>query len=141
MRTHEAAAGAVALMTAASTADDECARLATRLAFTPVNDRVLVAFCLIEACWSWAPPTATSSHPVLGPTLAGLRAGDVETVRSALIAAMTRKEAGSYAALLVQLACAAVHLIPDLDDRLQARGLAIAAEPAAAERRRVGNGQ
>lgn len=141
MRTHEAEAAAVALMSAANTADDECPRLATRLAFTPVDDRVLVAFCLIEACWSWAPSSATSSHPVLGPTLQGLRVGDVETVRSALIAAMTGKGAGTYAAILVQLAHAVVHLVPDIDVRLKVRGLAVATDPAGAARRQAGDGQ
>lgn len=140
MRTHEAEATAVALMTAARTADDECPRLATRLAFTPAHDRALIAFCLVEACWSWAPSSATMSHPVLGPALAGLRAGDAETVRSGLIGAMTGKGAGSYAALLVQLAHAAVHLVPDIDVRLAARGLAIAVDPKAATNRPAGNG-
>lgn len=140
MRTHEAEAAAVALMTAASTTDDECPRLATRLAFTPADDRVLIAFCLVEACWSWAPATATMSHPVLGPALAALCVDDAESVRSGLVAAMTGKGAGSYAALLVQLAYAAVHLVPDIDSRLAARGLAIAVDPWAAANRTAGNG-
>ena len=53
---------------------------------------------------------------------------------------MTGKTAGSYAALLVQLAYAAVHLVPDISDRLPARGVAIAVDPDAAARRPAGNG-
>ena len=141
MRTHEAEAAAVALMTAASTADDECPRLATRLAFTPADDRVLIAFCLVEACWSWAPRTALSDHPVLGPALFSLRADDALAVRSALVSAMTGRTPGSYAALLVQLAYAAVHVVPDISDRLRARGLAVATDPDAASIRPAGNGR
>ena len=140
LRISEAEATAVAMITAANACDDACALLATRLAFTPGDDRVLVAFCLAEACWSWAPRTAVSDHPVLGPTLLALRAGEAEAVRSGLVAAMTGKTPVSYAALLVQLAHAAVHLIPDIDVRLAARGLAIAVDPTAAENRPAGNG-
>ena len=136
----QAERAAVALMTAASVHDDTCAVLATRTAFAHVDDRVLVAFCLVEACWSWAPRSASSDHPVLGPTLLALRAGEAEAVRSELVAAMTGKTPVSYAALLVQLAHAAVHLIPDIDVRLAARGLAIAVDPTAAENRPAGNG-
>ncbi|GAA5117278.1 hypothetical protein GCM10023339_27780 [Alloalcanivorax gelatiniphagus] len=138
MRTSEAEATAVALMTAAYVQDDICALLATRLAFAPVDDRVLVSFCLVEACWSWAPPTTTSDHPVLGPTLRALHSGDHETVRSALVRAMTGKTAGSCAALLVQLAYATVRLVPDIDDRLKSRGLAVATDPEAAANRPAG---
>ncbi len=140
MEIQQAEAAAVALMTAANAHDDTCAVLATRTAFAHVDDRVLIAFCLIEACWSWAPRSAFSDHPVLGPTLLSLRAGDARAVRSALVSAMTGKTAGSYAALLVQLAYAAVHLVPDISDRLRARGVAIAVDPDAAARRPAGNG-
>ncbi len=137
----QAERAAVALMTAASVHDDTCAVLATRTAFAHVDDRVLVAFCLVEACWSWAPRSASSDHPVLGPTLLSLRAGDAGTVRSALVSAMTGKPPGSYAALVVQLAYAAVHLVPDISDRLQARGVAIEVDPYAAARRQAGDGR
>lgn len=140
MEIQQAETAAVTLMTAASVHDDTCAVLATRTAFAHVDDRVLVAFCLVEACWSWAPRTALSDHPVLCPTLLSLRDGDAEAVRSALVSAMTGKSPGSYAALLVQLAYAAVHLVPDISDRLRGRGLAIAVDPKAAENRPAGNG-
>jgi hypothetical protein len=137
---HQAEAAAIALMTAASAHDDSCAVLATRTAFAHVSDRVLVAFCLVEACWSWAPRTASSDHPVLGPMLLWLRAGDAPAVRSMLVSAMTGKATGSYAALLVQLAHATVRLVPDIDDRLQSRGLAIATDPEGAANRPAGSG-
>lgn len=139
MEIQQAEATAVALMTAAYAHDDACALLATRLAFARVDGRVLVSFCLVEACWSWAPPTTTSDHPVLAPTLRALRSGDDEAVRSTLIRAMTGKTAGSYAALLVQLAYATVRLVPDIDDRLKSRGLAVAADPEAAANRPAGS--
>lgn len=141
MKTSEAEAAAIALLTAARTRDDACARLAAELAFSAADDRVLISFCFVEACWSWAPWMATSEHPVLGPTLAALRAGDDGAVRSSLVAAMTGKAAGSYAALLVQLAHATVLLVPDIDARLAARGLAVAADPAAAGDRWAGDGR
>ena len=128
-------------MTAAHADDDACALLATRLAFAPVDDRVLVAFCLVEACWSWAPRTALSDHPVLGPALFSLRADDALAVRSALVSAMTGRTPGSYAALLVQLAYAAVHLVPDISEQLRARGLAVATDRDAASIRPAGNGR
>lgn len=140
MEIHQAETAAVALMTAANVHDDTCAVLATRTAFAHVDDRVLVTFCLVEACWSWAPRTALSDHPVLGPALLALRAGDAGTVRSVLVSAMTDKPPGSYAALLVQLAYAAVHLVPDISDRLRGRGLAIAVDPKAAASRPAGTG-
>jgi hypothetical protein len=135
----QAEAVAVALMTAASAHDDSCAVLATRTAFAHLSDRVLVAFCLVEACWSWAPRAALSDHPVLGPTLLSLRAGDSQAVRSMLASAMTGKTAGSYAALLVQLAHVTVRLVPDIDDRLQSRGLAVATDPEGAANRPAGS--
>jgi hypothetical protein len=141
MKTSEAEAAAVALMTAARTRNDACALLAARLAFSTADDRVLISFCLVEACWSWAPWVATSEHPVLGPTLEALRAGDDGVVRSSLVAAMTGKTAGSYAALLVQLAHATVLLVPDIDARLRTRGLALAANPAATGDRWAGDGR
>ena len=52
---------------------------------------------------------------------------------------MTGKSAGSYAALLVQLAYATVRLVPDIDDRLKSRGLAIASDPEAAANRPAGS--
>jgi hypothetical protein len=136
----QAEAAAIALMTAANAHDDSCAVLATRTALAHVGGRVLVAFCLVEACWSWAPRTASSDHPVLGPTLLSLRAGDAPAARSVLVSAMTGKTAGSYAALLVQLAHATVRLVPDIDDRLKSRGLAVAADPEAAANRPAGSG-
>lgn len=141
LKASEAEAAAIALLTAARARDDACPRLATELAFTAADNRVLVSFCLVEACWSWAPWVATSEHPVLGPTLGALRAGDDGVVRSSLVAAMTGKTAGSYAALLVQLAHATVLLVPDIDARLRTRGLAVAADPAAAGDRWAGDGR
>lgn len=141
LRISEAEATAVAMITAANACDDACALLATRLAFAPVDERVLISFCIVEVSWSWAPRTATSDHPVLGPTLRLLRCGNAGAVRSALVCAMTGKSPGSYAALLVQLAYAAVHLVPDIADRLRARGLAIAADPEAAANWPAGNGK
>lgn len=141
MKTSEAESAAVALLTAARARDDACPRLATELAFEAADDRVLISFCLVEACWSWAPSTATSEHPVLGPTLEALRAGDDGVVRSLLVAAMTGKTAGSYAALLVQLAHATVLLVPDIDARLRTRGLALATDPDAARDRWAGDGR
>ncbi|MDT0186824.1 MULTISPECIES: hypothetical protein [Actinomycetes] len=140
MEIQQADTVAVALMTAASVHDDTCAVLATRMAFAHVDDRVLVAFCLVEACWSWAPPTALSDHPVLGPALLSLRASDARAVRSALVSAMSGKTPGTYAALLVQLAYGAVHLVPDISERLRARGLTIAVDPDDAATRLAGNG-
>lgn len=141
MTTSDAEMNAVALMTSAAADDDACAALAALLALTDIDERVLVSFCLIEACWSWAPRTAASTHPVLGPVLEALRAGDDHAVRSILIAAMTGKTSGSYAALLVQLAYAAVNVVPDIGDRLTARGLRIAADPASAAQRPAGGGR
>jgi hypothetical protein len=141
VKIQQAEAAAVALMTAASAREDTCAVLATRTAFAHADDRVLVAFCLVEACWSWAPRTAMSDHPVLGQTLLSLRAGDSPAVRSALVSAMTGRTPGNYAALLVQLAYATVCLVPDIDERLKARGLAVAADPGGAEQRPAGDGR
>lgn len=139
--TTSAELNAVALMTSAAADDDACARLATQLALAEVDERVLISFCLIEACWSWSARTTTSSHPVLGPVLSALHAGDDDVVRSTLVGAMTGKAPGSYAALLVQLAYEALRVVPDIGHRLQARGLTVAADPAAAARRPAGNGR
>ena len=135
----ETEATAVALMTAAYAHDDACALFATRRAFAPVDDRVLVSFCLVEVCWSWAPPTTTNDHPVLWPTFRALHTGDREAVRSALVRAITGKTFGSYAALLVQLAhrhCAPRpgHRRPAEVSRPRRRCRPGAREPASGER-------
>lgn len=133
-----AQADAVALMSAATVDADDCSVLAADLALGDVDHRVLVAFCLIEACWSWAPPAATSTHPVHGPALAALCAGDEARVRELLVRAMTGKPPGSYGALLVQLAYLAVDLVPDLTGHLRRRGLSTAADAGGARTRVVG---
>lgn len=135
----DAQAVAVALVTAAKDGADECAQLATEVAFGgDVNERVLVAFCLLEAAWAWASPDAGSEHPVHQPALQALRAGDRERVRALLVNAMSGKGAGSYAALLVQFAYLVVRMVDDLDVRLARHGLLVAADPAGAWQRPAG---
>ena len=135
----DAQAVAVALITSAKDGADECAQLATEVGLdSDVNERVLVAFCLLEAAWSWSSPAAGSEHPVHGPALDALRCGDRERVRALLVGAMSGKGPGSYAALLVQFAYLVVRMADDLDVRLARHGLRVAADPGEAWQRPAG---
>jgi hypothetical protein len=130
---------AIILLTAAAGDDDTCATEAAAVATDTVDARVLVGFSILECALSWSPGAADEpAHPIFGPALRSLRAGEAGRVRELLVEAFTGRDAGAYATLLVQFSYLARELVPNLTARLQQRGVLLATDPDAAANRPAG---
>jgi hypothetical protein len=131
---------AIVMLTAAAGDDDACAIEAADVATRPVDRRVLVGFSILECALAWAPAVPVpAGHPIFEPALRSLRAGHADRVRVLLLDALTGRDAGAYAALLVQFAYLTRDVVPDLSDRLRERGLLLAADPDTAAARAAGS--